>query len=313
MPSTLTAAQWEALLRRIDTGNCTPFLGAGVNAGILPTGGKIARKWAQDNDYPLDDPADLARVAQFLAIDDPMAPKDKILAELDGALKEWLDGADVKKFLTADDQPLGVLADLPIPVYLTTNYDDLMVRALRLRKHNNKKKTPQRELCSWNRYIREQREGKSLFDSPGGYEPTPEAPVVFHLHGHNGLPQSLVLTECDYLDFLVNVTRDQQKVLPARIQQALAASSLLFIGYSLADWSFRVLLRGVVESIGSSQRRASVAVQLPPEVPFARREAVQKYLARYFGAIGNVTVSVEWCDAREFAAELREKWEKFKQ
>ncbi len=72
-------ADWERLLRRIQTGRCTPFLGAGVGFGALPLGGAIAREWADRYEYPLDDRDDLARVAQFVAvIEDPIWPKEEI-------------------------------------------------------------------------------------------------------------------------------------------------------------------------------------------------------------------------------------------
>ena len=39
-------------------------------------------------------------------------------------------------------------------------------------------------------------------------------PVVFHLHGHLGLAESLVLTEDDYLDFLVSISRNDDLIPP---------------------------------------------------------------------------------------------------
>ena len=68
MPSRLEDRDWDILLRRIRDGKCTPFLGAGVNAGVLPLGSDIARQWAAQYKYPLEDGTDLARVAQFLAV-----------------------------------------------------------------------------------------------------------------------------------------------------------------------------------------------------------------------------------------------------
>jgi hypothetical protein len=52
-----------------------------------------------------------------------------------------------------------------------------------------------------------------------------------------------VLTEDDYLDFLVKVSWDNT-VIPPRIAEALTDSSLLLLGYHLQDWDFRVMFRG---------------------------------------------------------------------
>ena len=97
-------------------------------------------------------------------------------------------------------------------------------------------------------------------------------------------------------------------MLPPRIQEALAGSSLLFLGYRLADWNFRVLFTGLVGSMESSLRRISVAVQLPPGGEGHENESATKYLSDYFNEI---KVRVYWGTAREFLAELKERWTDF--
>jgi hypothetical protein len=253
-----------------------------VAAGTLPLGSEIAARWAREYSYPLADGADLARVAQFIAVDDdPMAPKELLCAEL----KEH----SPPDFGRADE-PHAALAELPLPVFITTNYDDLMFGALRANG-----KDPRREICRWNG-------SPALAEIPRvldpGFVPTPANPVVFHLHGHFDVPDSLVLTEDDYLDFLVAISRDDA-LLPHQIQKALAGASLLFVGYRLADWDFRVLHRGLVMAGEQSLRRLSINVQLPPNDDPSR-----EYLEKYFGAM---KVNVYWGTASEFATELRER------
>jgi len=246
MKNTLKESDWKILLRRIEKGKCTPFLGAGACHPVLPLGSEIAHTWAQEHGYPLEDCRDLPRVAQFLAVQyDPMFPKEEFL-------ERFLKGVAPPGF-TEPDEPHTVLAALPLPVYMTTNYDDFMVQALKSRH-----KDPKRELCCWNELVKDE---TTIFASEPGFDPTAANPVVFHLHGHSEVPESLVLTEDDYLDFLVNISRDHG-LLPPRIQRAMAEASLLFIGYSLADWSFRVLFRGLVTSTERALRRISVTVQL---------------------------------------------------
>lgn len=277
---------WELLLSRIKRGRCTPFLGAGACAGTLPLGGEIAERWATKYDYPLDDRHDLARVGQFIGIDqeDGMYPKELLRDEL---------AALGPPDFGAADEPHAVLAELPLPIYMTTNYDDFMVRALRARG-----KEATRDICRWNRNPAVAGEPSVLGD---GFVPTPETPVVYHLHGHFGVPESLVLTEDDYLDFLVAVSQDA-KLLPHEIQKAVAGSTLLFVGYRLADWNFRVVHRGLVIAGEEGLRRLSVTVQLRPA------ERAQAYLAEYFRAM---SVRVYWGTASEFMAELRERWRAF--
>src|SRR5215207_7948168 len=182
----MTEDDWQLLIDRIKSGHCTPFLGAGACADTLPLGADVARRWAQRYGYPLEDTHDLAAVAQFLGVhrDDAMFPKDRIKVELE---------EHGPPDFMAEDEPHDVLAELPIPVFMTTNYDDFMTQALRRRG-----KDPKREICRWNRSPAIKTEPTVLGPS---FAATPANPVVFHLHGHLDVPESLVLTEDDYLDF----------------------------------------------------------------------------------------------------------------
>jgi len=292
--NTLEDRDWDSLLRRIKDGNCTPFLGAGACAGFIPLGSEIAQGWAQEHGYPLSDPWDLARVAQFLAIKrDPMFPKDEIVSCFRTVGLPDFD---------APGEPHGVLADLPLPIYITTNYDDFMTQALRSRHRN-----PSRELCRWNSLVRDR---PSVFDPGSSVEVSVANPVVFHLHGYTEVPESLVLTEDDYLDFLVSISRDLE-IIPRRIEKALASTSLLFIGYRLADWNFRVLFRGLIGSLERSLGRIRVAVQLAPEPPDTggiTQEQVQQYLEDY---LAQDDVRVYWGKASDFVQELWKHWEAF--
>ena len=56
----------------------------------------------------------------------------------------------------------------------------------------------------------------------------------------SGVLDSVVLTETDYVDFLA---ADMLKKIPTKIVQLLRDARLLFLGYSLEDWNFRVLLQ----------------------------------------------------------------------
>ncbi|MGD8997271.1 MAG: SIR2 family protein, partial [Anaerolineae bacterium] len=268
MSTTLGERDWRLLLRRIAAGKCTPFLGAGACFGTLPLGSDIANEWSGAHQYPLEDSHDLVRVAQFLAVQyDPVFPKEELLKEF-----ENVEAPD----FTDPDEPHAVLADLPLPVYITTNYDDFMVRALESRDRH-----PRRELCRWNTLLKDR---ASVLESGNGLSPTVANPVVFHLHGHNEVPESLVLSEDDYLDFLVNLSKDQE-LLPPRIQGAMAGTSLLFLGYRIADWDFRVLFRSLISYLEKSTKRAHVSVHLVPggdRISPAQREKAQEYLDSYF-------------------------------
>src|SRR5262249_58116803 len=87
-------------------------------------------------------------------------------------------------------QPHSVLAGLPLPIVITTNYDDFMVRALKW-----KLKDARREICLWQDILQHV---ESIFQKEPGYKPTPTNPLVFHLPGAPAVSESPVLTEDDY-------------------------------------------------------------------------------------------------------------------
>ena len=135
--------------------------------------------------------------------------------------------------------PHSVLADLSLPIYITTNYDKFMEEALITRGRQ-----PDSEYCRWNEVL--EFAGDSLFKNPQ-YKPTEDKPLVYHLHGIIDEPQSMVLTERDYIDFVINLTIDEN-LIPTVIRKALAMTSLLFIGYSL----------DLVATIGNHQKPPSI-------------------------------------------------------
>src|SRR5262249_8534558 len=93
---------------------------------------------------------------------------------------------------------------------------------------------------------------------------------------------------------------ERPDALPHQIRRAVSSTSLLFIGYALADWDFRVLHRGLVVRGDPSLRRVSVTVQLEETGDAA------EYLESYFGKLN---VSVYWGDATTFTQDLRERWD----
>jgi hypothetical protein len=290
---------WKSIYLAIKYGECTPFLGAGCCCPPLPLGSEIALEWAQPRkfDYPLGDPKDLARVAQFVAVEHgPMRPRWEI--------KHRFEKVKAPDF-SDPDEPHGILADLPFPIYITTNYDDFMVQALK-----DRKKHPEQEVCRWNEVLKDLKDCPSVFKREPPFKPDNDHPLVFHLHGHIGVLQSLVITEDDYLNFLVSASVDRD-IIPELINSAFRRTSLLFLGYKLADWDFRVLFRRIVGFLDRSARQVHVSVQFVPvgdEVSNEERVKVQNYLNHYFG---KHEIKVYWGKCREFLAKLKEKWEVF--
>ncbi len=157
----------------------------------------------------------------------------------------------------------------------------------------------------------------SLFDVQPDYRPTVAEPLVFHLLGLEQFPDSMVLTENDYLDFLLRITADT-KIFPPPIRTALNKSSLILLGYHMQDWDFRVLFRYLStrkrrddgQGRGGDDQGLSVAIQLLPAEDGQDKEAVMasasRYLERYFGQAG---FTIYLGQPAEFTQELWRRWE----
>jgi hypothetical protein len=140
-------------------------LGAGACYGALPLGADVAEELAKRYAYPFPD-RDLVRVAQYAAVQsDPNAPKEDVV--------DILRAAGPPKYTQPPQfgnsgEPHSVLAGLPLPIVITTNYDDFMVRALKW-----KLKDARREICRWQDILQHV---ESIFEKEPGYKPMAAKP-----------------------------------------------------------------------------------------------------------------------------------------
>jgi SIR2-like domain len=243
---------WERLIRRIDDEQCTPFIGAGASAEYIPVASTLAEDLAREYEYPFNDTHDLARVTQFAAVQ--TGDRLDVKQRLAGKIKK----APAPDF-GARDQPHALLTELGFPIYLTTNYDDFMYEALKACGLS-----PQRVICPWyTRKNSEVEEVNNMFQEAAGYAPSKDTPIVYHLHGHQSKPRSLVLTEDDYIEFLVRISADS-KLLPPVIQEALGNQMLLFEGFSRFWGAKRGANVGRRQAISGDNEPWFVQLDAPP-------------------------------------------------
>ncbi len=327
-------AKWPTLLNSIAEGRCTPILGPGVTDSFIGSHQQMAHRWAEMYHFPMaqHDRNDLPQVAQYLAVNqDSGFPREELrkfmatelVARYGRDLPEDLGGsgrdlpgrissqaldeifnavAQVRRNEPELCEPHSALAELPLPLYVTTQPADLMEGALLAAG-----KQPRRELCRWKEDDEDLLWPTPVFDREPEYRPDEHRPLVFHLFGHLQCPPSIVLTEDDYFDFLIGTTANKDLV-PAYVRQRLSATALLFLGFRVDEWDFRVVFRSMMNQEGR-RRRASlthVAVQIDPEEGGTLEpERARSYLDDYFRF---ENISIYWGSAEDFIQELGAQW-----
>jgi len=303
---------------------------------------QLADAWAEGIGFPLNGRHQLAQVAMynrvvksrddreakvnylswlkkaflFLAAEDPEVAPDAV-EEQHGEI-EQSSFADIAAELgyprpvKGQSDALAQLARLNLPIYVTTSYFDFLERAILANG-----RTPRTQVCFWSgppaRYADESHQTDHQF------QPTPQNPLVYHLFGLETYPESLVLTEDDYLDFLATLVQDSANQADARVpwylRQALTQSSLLLLGYQLHHWDFRILFRGLINTMPSGLRNFNLAIQLNPETQkwAIAPEEIKAYLEGYFEVKEKqLNFTVEYGGTAAFVSKLWEAWDQWR-
>ena len=298
---------WQQIIvEQIKAGKALPIVGS------RPAHDRLLQDYADYLGYP--QPPDLPHMTQYISVTEKETRgsleikkdylnflKNKLynLAEAEHVPASILEEAEARfddldfssladllgypRFGEPAQDPLLILADLPLPVYLTTSSHRFLEVALK-----RAGKRPRTVLCRWHRGIQER---PPVLD--GKYVPSPAEPLVYHLFGLDDEPTSLVLTEDNHMEFLVAVSTELS-LIPLRLRQALSESSLIVIGYQLQAWDFRTLFWSLLKPRELRQQSVSV-LQLPLS------EDDRKYFQEY---LGNMDFHVFWGEHEDYAQRL---------
>lgn len=292
----LTRREWDSLLTSLESGQFVPFLGAGASAPGLPLGGELAADLAECEGYPFNDTANLQRVCQYLSSnDDGSWVKNEVIRRI---RKRAAERGAVEK--NADTHAL--LADLPIKYYFTTNYDDLMWDAF---QRYSPGKMPRVAFPKWNQALQDPDYYTTPLDKDGNYLPSIDQPLIYHFHGRHNEWRSIVLTEDDYIEFLVNLQCDN--AIPEVVLNAIGYSALVLIGYSLEDVTLRTIIAIRQKLIRCARARGATVLVAPSNVARGKEREAREYLEQ---RMGGLNLSIYWGNANRFAIELHERWQK---
>ncbi|MCP4657024.1 MAG: CHAT domain-containing protein [bacterium] len=304
-------SKWKSIVGSVRRQRFVPVLGPDACEHLFGSIRELAHSLARDHDFPLvpHQTHDLAKVAQFLSVDEsPTEARDALVRQLHREiLKRNPDlDADTRqlglgKLLDAvvkqrgdDNDPMRILTDLAAPLYVNASPDPVLFKTLK-----DAGRTPTLLVSNWRR-TPENHPAEPLCE----HDPSRERPVVYQPFGIFGKWDSVVLTEDDFLDYLIAAST--YRLMPRVVRSTLVESSLLFLGFPLDDWAFRVLFRMIMtlNSTARLESNAHVGVQVDPEeYGPADVERTRRYLARYFSAAPRI--EIYWGRVADFLEDLR--------
>jgi hypothetical protein len=153
------------------------------------------------------------------------------------------------------------------PLIATTNYDDCMERAFQAPQEFDLVFYDPEDQPRGRFWHKPPGKDPVAIEEPNGYKYPfcEDRPVILKLHGSvdraNRDHEGFVITEDHYIEYLAEEALE--KLLPSTLLDKLRNDHLLFLGYSLKDWNFRVFLRRLKRE--RRTRRNSWAVMLKPD------------------------------------------------
>ncbi len=247
----------ELIFNAIEQGDCLAFLGAGActpfvnNKGEtipgLPTGKQLAEKLAKqcrysngkNNDY------DLLKVAEYFiySCSGSREPLERAINE------EIQKGCAPRPIHTA-------LAQLnQVEVIITTNYDNLM----------------EHEFHRYSRIMTRHVHHFHKSNTAHFYRSTKfkdREVALLKMHGSAEEPGSMVIAESDFITYLAFLNNEDRGLPEFFRKTMIPQCTLLFLGYGLADWTFRVIWEGLLagETSKFTQRESYALVKHPEDM-----------------------------------------------
>jgi len=219
----------------------------------LPGGAELARRLADESSFPSRDKrdrSDLIKVASFYQW---AGDRDRLLHQLHEVFVQEPPWGKIHDFLAAFPQDLFIV---------TTNYDDLVERAFQAHQKPfhlvvHCTEPSHRNSVQWWEPHAEQPRYCTPSELP--LRPGKDGTIIYKMHGtvSRVRPEfdSFVITEDDYIDFLARMIAGSG--VPARFGVHFRHARFLYLGYGLADWNLRVMIRNL-----KPEARAALAARV---------------------------------------------------
>ena len=266
----------DTIAEAVAKGQCILFLGAGVHYGPPPgtdqkyvdaypearrppLGAALSQALAAESDYlarfPGADQRDLKRVGWHY--------EDKL--SRNRLMRRIKEEVHVNKIASPI---VRALAALDFPLVMTTNFDQLFEQSLRAAG-----KDPQ--LCIYSPTA------KIPTEDPTD-DPTPANPFVCKLHGDVDAPDSAVITDEDYIQFVLRMSdKAPYHPVPETFLYRFKRWPTLFIGYSLIDYNLRLLFKAMRVNLDQALFPETYSIDPKPDQLIVRYWSDQRRYVRF--------------------------------
>jgi hypothetical protein len=259
---------YEFIYNRLRENRVIPFLGSGASLGsrkpdseewrkgkkFPPTAGELAHYLAQVAGFPVGEPPDLAKVAQFCDI---AIGRRALYEELREIFNNDYPLTLLHTYLASSFDPL---------LIVTTNYDNLVERALeqKKRKYDLVIHTTGSTQLLWRPH--DTKVVRSVNSNELDIN-LAKTTVVYKMHGavdrHQSDRDNFVISEDDYIEFLARMTNNT--AIPSVLAEPFKTRHFLFLGHGLYDWNLRVVLNRIDKDIRRPKGIKSWAIQYNPK------------------------------------------------
>lgn len=256
----------------IKEGKCILFLGSAIHApapagskydypieACPPIGAQLSERLAAACQYPEKDRWNLQRVAWYY--EHAMQFRYRLVNEVKAAVYTGRKPSPV----------LRGLSRLGFPIVITTNYDQLYEDSLNL--------VAQESALAAGVPEAEAKKAKAAFDksiySPRstvktkdcGEEPSSSRPYLLKIHGDVEDRDSLVITDEDYIQFVLRMGDEHSfRPIGRNLLTHLMTWPTLFIGYRLSDYNLRLLFKTLRWKLDPADIPPTFSVDLQPDV-----------------------------------------------
>ncbi len=247
----------EYVAGAVRRGQCILFLGAGVHARP-PLGGPhyypATERPAMGSELSLKLPDRSNFRASFPDESERHLPRVALHYEVQKGRRALIEHVETEVlYEKTPSKVLHMLADLNFPLVMTTNYDHLFELALQA---NGKQPI------------------SSIYDPSGKVEtldaptmmPDPRQPFISKIHGDIRQPESIVITDEDYIQFVLRMSdKEPYDPVPMTFKYHLRRWPTLFVGYSLTDYNLRLLFKTLRWGVDKSRIPDMYSVDRRPD------------------------------------------------